>query len=183
MKLTFLSLLMITFLPVFVFSQKSGSRGTVESYTKVGDKMPAFTVTDLDGAKIKIGEANGKVMLVNFWATWCPPCLTEMPRLENDVWNKYKSENFYMIAIAREQTDDEIKDFKKENRLSFPMAADPEREVYKLFGNGGIPRSYVVDGDGKILYQSVGYSRDDFDRMIKIIESQLKKAQKVKSAK
>jgi peroxiredoxin len=153
----------------------------MKSLTNVGQRMPSFTVTTLDGAKVSISDLKGKVVLVNFWATWCPPCLVEMPRLEKEVWQKYKSSEFVMVAIAREQTENEITAFRQEYKYSFPMAADTEREVYKLFGNGGIPRSYVVGADGKIVFQSVGYNAREFDNMKKAIQKELAKAQKAKA--
>ncbi len=148
----------------------------VESYTRVGQQMPAFSFTTLDGKKTGVGELKGKVVYVNFWATWCPPCLAEMPRMEREVWQKYKSSpDFFMVAIAREQTGDEIAPFMKRNRLTFPAAPDPEREVYRLFGDGGIPRSYVIGRDGRILFQSVGYDEGDFARMKNVIAKALAK--------
>jgi peroxiredoxin len=183
MKITSLCLLLLLAFPALVASQSFAPQDDTESYTRVGDKMPAFTITDLNGREISTANLKGKVMLVNFWATWCPPCRAEMPRLEKEVWQKYRDSEFVMVAIAREQSEEEIAEFQKENRLSFPFAADPQREVYKRFGNGGIPRSYVVGVDGKILYQSVGYLPSEFDQMKKVIEKELAKAQKAKAGK
>jgi peroxiredoxin len=165
------------------YPQRFLAQDDIESYTKVGQNMPAFTVTDMSGAQINTSELKGKVVLINFWATWCPPCLVELPRLENEVWQKYRGTDFVMLAIAREQSDEEIAAFRKEYGFSFPMASDPQREVYKLFGNGGIPRSYVVGADGKILFQSVGYIAAEFDQMKKMIEKELAKMQKAKASK
>lgn len=143
--------------------------------------MPAFTVTDLDGTEINIASLRGKVVLINFWATWCSPCLAELPRLEKQIWQKFKSDDFVMLAIAREQSDEEVAAFKKERGLTFPMASDPTRAIFKLFGNGGIPRSYVVGRDGNILYQSDGYVPSEFGKMTKLIERELKKPKEVKA--
>ena len=96
-----------------------------------------------------------------------------------DLWQKYKSSpDFFMVAIAREQTADEIAPFMKRNRLTFPAAPDPEREVYKLFGNAGIPRSYVVGRDGRILFQSVGYDEGDFEKMKSVLAKELANGKK-----
>jgi len=170
MKLTLGLLLLL------LFPAPAAAQGDVKSYTREGQPMPAFSFTTLDGKRTSIEELKGKVVYVNFWATWCPPCLAEMPRMEREVWQKYKSSpDFFMVAIAREQTADEIAPFMKQNRLTFPAAPDPDREVYRLFGDGGIPRSYVVGRDGRILFQSVGYDGGDFSKMKSVISKALAK--------
>jgi thiol-disulfide isomerase/thioredoxin len=89
------------------------------SYTKVGDLIPSFSLTALEGAAFNIEGMKGKVVLVNFWATWCAPCLTEMPMLEKEVWQKYKGTDFSMMAIAREQGIQEIKAFQEKYKFTF----------------------------------------------------------------
>jgi len=181
MKLPFLCLLLLLLFSITVAeSQPYLPQNEIESYTKVGQKMPSFTVNTLEGTKVSTDDLKGKVLLVNFWATWCPPCQFEMPRLEKEVWQKFKSDDFLMVAVAREQTEQEIGAFRKARGYSFPMAADVNREVYKLFGNGGIPRSYVVNEDGKILFQSVGYTPAEFDQMTKVLEKELERVRKEK---
>jgi thiol-disulfide isomerase/thioredoxin len=169
MKLTSCLLLMLLWLTPAAAQE-------IESYTREGQQMPAFSFTMLGGKRSSVEELKGKVVFVNFWATWCPPCLAEMPRMEREIWQRYKSSpDFFMVAIAREQTADEIAPYLKRNRLTFPAAPDPEREVYKLFGNGGIPRSYVIGRDGRILFQSVGYDGGDFAKMKRVLAKELSK--------
>ena len=171
MKQVFLS-----FLLLFLFAVGIAAQEETKSYTKVGQEMPDFTVTNAGGGKFKISELKGKIVYVKFWATWCPPCLEEMPRIEKEIWQKNRrSENFVMTAIAREQTEKDINPFIKKYDYDFPTAADPQREIFKLFGNVGIPRSYVVGADGKILFQTVGYNAAEFSRMAKMIEDELAK--------
>jgi peroxiredoxin len=145
------------------------------SYTKVGQDVPSFAITTLEGEEFSTAALKGKVLLLNFWATWCPPCQTEMPMLEKEIWNKYKGREFEMIAIAREQTDKEITEYRTKYKYTFPMAPDPKRGVYGKFANAGIPRTYVINRDGKILYQSTGYSPEDFQKMKNILEKELRK--------
>jgi peroxiredoxin len=150
----------------------------IETYTKVGARIPQFTVTTLEGKRFSSTEVKGKVLVLNLWATWCAPCRVEMPRLEREIWKSFNRNDFAMIAIAREETNEQITAFQKTIGFTFPMAADPDRSIFKLFASGGIPRTYVIGRDGTILYQSLGYEEAEFDKLKSVIEMELKKSQR-----
>src|SRR5882762_6421300 len=143
--------------------------------TRVGQEAPAFECTTLDGKKVDLKNLRGKVVLINFFATWCGPCMAEMPHLEKEVWQKFKDKNFAMVAVGREHENKELSDFPKKHQLTFPIAGDPKRKIYGRFATQYIPRNYVIGADGKIVFQSVGYDEAQFGRMIEVIGKELGK--------
>ncbi|MBN1480021.1 TlpA family protein disulfide reductase [candidate division KSB1 bacterium] len=141
--------------------------------TKIGQQAPNFLIKTLEGGEIDLAELRGRVVLLNFFATWCSPCLQELPHLELDVWQRFKNHDFFLIAIGREHTKRELVTFTNIVTFTFPIAADPKREIYSRFATKYIPRNILIDKTGTIIYQSVGYSKDEFQRIIDKIEEAL----------
>lgn len=141
----------------------------------IGDKAPDFTCTTIDGKTISISELKGKVVLVNFFATWCNPCVREMPYLQSDVFEKIKTDEFFMIAIAVEQQVNDVTKFKntKGKGVGFPMAVDPDGNIYKLFATQSIPRTFVIDKEGIVKWESGGLSNPQFQDLISLIQKEL----------
>ena len=160
-------------LTAFVMAPGSLWKDKPDSYVQVGQQIPPFTVTNTERKQVKITDLRGEIVLVNFWATWCGPCLAEMPRLEKEIWQKYKGDKFTILAIDREESEQQITTFRNQHDFTFPMGFDPNRDIYKLFADSGIPRNYVVGANGDILFESVGYSAEEFDRMKKVIQREL----------
>jgi peroxiredoxin len=116
----------------------------------------------------------GDIVVLNFFAIWCGPCLSELPRLEKEVWQAHRGDGFKLFAIGREHTAAELNAFRKEHGFTFSLAEDPERDTYSRFAEKTIPRTYVIDRDGTILYQSKGYDPAEFTRMVAVINDALK---------
>jgi thiol-disulfide isomerase/thioredoxin len=143
---------------------------------QVGDAAPAFVAGLLGGGEFDLAARKGKVVLVNWFATWCPPCKAEMPHLEKEVWRRFKDDaDFAMVSVAREETAKEVGPFVAEHEVTWPFALDPERKAYAKYATAYIPRNVVVDREGKIIFQSQGFERADFDAMIEVIAAELEK--------
>jgi peroxiredoxin len=112
-----------------------------------------FTLTDLQGRPWHLQDLKGKVVLVNFWATWCPPCRKEMPDLDA-LYNKFKDQGFIVLAISDEESA-KVSPYIAEHKISYPVMLDPGRKVNDAFIVEGIPKSFVYDRSGKLVAQSI----------------------------
>jgi len=114
---------------------------------------PEFTLTDITGKKWKFSDLRGKVVLVNFWATWCPPCRKEMPDLDA-LYRRFAAKGFVVLGISDEEKQ-KVEPFIREHKVTFPVLLDPGRKVNDAFVVEGIPKSFVYDRDGKLVAQSI----------------------------
>lgn len=142
--------------------------------TKIGQNVPSFEIEKKDGQKITSESLKGKVVLINFFATWCPPCRMELPKVQEHIWDNFSiRDDFEVIVLAREEGWDKIDPFVKEYGYTFPFYPDLNRKVYSLFAENTIPRNVIIDRDGKIIYQSIGYSEEEFAKLFQVIADQL----------
>jgi peroxiredoxin len=114
---------------------------------------PEFTLSDLSGKTWTFSELRGKVVLVNFWATWCPPCRKEMPDLEA-LYGRFAAKGFVVLGISDEEAA-KVEPFIRERKISFPVLLDPGRKANEMFVVDGIPKSFVYDREGKLVAQSI----------------------------
>jgi len=112
-----------------------------------------FTLTDLQGKTWTLSDLRGKVVLVNFWATWCPPCRKEMPDLQA-LYNRFKDQGLVILAISDEEAE-KVQPFIAERKITYPVMLDSGRKVNELFQVEGIPKSFVYNREGKLVAQSI----------------------------
>lgn len=162
-------------LAISLFTAVTFSQADTTTLTKPGDYAPVFSCKTIDGKVLDISKMKGKVILLNFFATWCPPCNLELPVLQKNIWDKYKGKSdFVLVILGREHTDAEVAEFVKKKGFTMPFAADPERVIFSKYATQSIPRNVVIGRDGKILYQSIGYSPEEFKKLEELIAGQVK---------
>lgn len=116
---------------------------------------PELTLTNLDGESVSLFDYLGKVVLVNLWATWCPPCREEMPTLQA-FYDKYSSDGFVLIAIDQGETSQQVIPFVNEYNLTFPIWLDVSSEAGRVFKTMNLPSSYVIDRAGRVRLMWIG---------------------------
>ena len=153
------------------------NRPTPEEATivKDGQKAPNFEVQMFDGSTVKLADLKGKVVLLNFWATWCPPCRAELARVEKDIIEKFKGEPFVFIPVSRGEKRETVAAFREKMGSTFPMGLDTDGRVYAEYAQTYIPRNFLIGKDGKVVKASVGYDEAEFAELIKLIEKEIKK--------
>lgn len=116
---------------------------------------PAFSLPDLDETLRSLAEFKGKPVIINFWATWCPPCREEMPSMER-AWQKIESEGIAMLGINVGEDFDTVFGFTGEIDVSFPLLLDEDSSATEKWPIRGLPTTYIINPDGQIVYQALG---------------------------
>jgi Peroxiredoxin len=143
---------------------------------KVGDVAPDFELKLTDGKKVKLSELRGKVVMLQFTASWCGVCRKEMPYIERDIWQKHKGrDEFVLIGIDRDEPLEKVLDFAKQTKVTYPLGLDPGADIFAKYANreAGITRNVLIDRDGKIVKLTRLYNEEEFAGLVTEIEKQL----------
>jgi cytochrome c biogenesis protein CcmG, thiol:disulfide interchange protein DsbE len=151
-------LLLIGLAVLLLASPKSGSQAAGPSSVvpiKVNFSAPELSLQNISGKTESLSDFRGNVVLVNNWATWCPPCKAEMPTLAA-YFNEHNPEGFTIIAIEAGEPLEKVTQFANDYNLKFSVWLDPDGASLKAFGNGNLPNSYVIDRSGTVRYAWTG---------------------------
>lgn len=142
---------------------------------KIGDKAPNFTLNFIDGKQQTLNDLKGNVVVLQFTASWCSVCRKEMPHLEKEVWLPNKNKNFILIGIDYDEPLEKVKAFKEKMKITYPMALDPNADIFALYAKkrSGVTRNVVIDQNGNIAFLTRLYDRKEFEAMKKKIEELL----------
>lgn len=134
----------------------------------INDKAADFTVQMLSGKPVKLSDLKGKVVLLNFWATWCGPCMMEFQEIPSRIIAPFKDKDFVFLAISRGEGQElvakKMADLKTKG-IDFNVGMDPDKSIWAQYGTAGIPKNYLIDQNGVIRYVSTGYGASKVDQM------------------
>lgn len=117
---------------------------------------PDFAVADLAGRTVRLSGLRGRVVLLNLWTTWCPPCREEMPSMER-LYTRFRDRDFELLAVSQDEDGKRVVEpFVREMRLSFPVLIDPEHQVGDRYGVWGYPETFVIDRNGYVVERVIG---------------------------
>lgn len=156
------------------FAQINDDRGYL---VKVGDMAPNFSVKLIDGKIIKLSSLRGKIVMLQFTASWCGVCRKEMPYIEKDIWKKHKANSdFALLAIDRDEPLETVRKFAKSIPISYPIGLDPKADIFALYAQreAGITRNVIIDKTGKIVLLTRLYTVEEFSKMTLLLDSLLK---------
>lgn len=145
---------------------------------KVGDEAPDFTLQLTDGTEFTLSKNRGKVVMLQFTASWCGVCRKEMPFIEKDIWQKHKSNpNFVLVGIDREEPLEDVKKFAETTGVTYPMALDSKADVFAMYAErkSGITRNILIDGEGRIVKLTRLFNEAEFNGLVQMIDSMLAK--------
>ena len=143
---------------------------------RVGDIAPEMELELTDGQKVKLSDLRGKVVMLQFTASWCGVCRKEMPFIEKDIWQKHKSNpNFALIGVDRDEPIETVLGFAEKTGVTYPLALDPGAEHFAKYAErkAGITRNVLVDKEGKIVMLTRLYNEEEFAALCKKIDEML----------
>jgi len=168
-------LIYVLLIPVLLFgcSQKTeNNRGYI---VQSGDATPDFEIQFTDSSTARLSDFHGRVIMLQFTASWCKVCREEMPYIEKYIWQEFKDDGLVLIGIDRDEPLETVVKFAEQMQISYPLALDPGAEIFQLFAleKAGVTRNIIIDKNGNIVYLTRLFDKDEFYEMRDVIEKLL----------
>ncbi len=150
----------------------SSDRGYI---VKIGDIAPDFTINEAGGTSYRLSDLRGKVVMLQFTASWCSVCRKEMPFIEKEIWQAKKDDGFVLVGIDRDEPSNKVLKFKQDMKITYPLALDPGASIFGMYAEkeAGVTRNVIIDRSGRIIFLTRLYDKHEFDEMKRIIFKEL----------
>ena len=143
-----------------------------ERIVGVGDSAPDFSVVADNGRTVSLGNFGGRLLILNFWATWCPPCIQEMPSLD-ELQKRFKDSGVVVLGLSVDKNEKDYRNLLSKANVSFLTARDPENRINQEYGTFKFPETYIISKDGKVIQKIIGPANWTDDNMVGYVRSLL----------
>ena len=157
-----------------IFAQQQAD--SVGFYVKIGDPSPNFELTFPNGDSTSFSELKGKVIMLQFTASWCSVCRQEIPHIEKDIVQDLKCDELVVIGVDMDEPAEKVVKFAENMKISYPLALDPGAKIFELFAdkNSGVTRNVIIDKKGNIAHLTRLFNMEEFNTMVEKIKNLLK---------
>ena len=168
-------------MPLLVQAQENKA-DSVGYIVRVGQMAPDFEMTLTDGSTVRLSDLRGRVVMLQFTASWCGVCRKEMPYIERDIWQKHKDSGFALYGIDRDEPLEKVKTFALQTGVTYPMALDPGADIFARYAErqAGITRNVLIDREGRIVLMTRLYKEEEFASLCRKIDELLDTVPSVK---
>ncbi len=153
-----------------LFAQQQAD--SVGFYVRVGDPSPEFALIFPNGDSTSFADLKGKVIMLQFTASWCSVCRQEIPHIEKKIWQDLKSDDLVVIGVDMDEPAEKVIKFAEDMKITYPLALDPGAEIFGLFAHkqSGVTRNVIIDKKGKIAHLTRLFNMEEFNRMVEKIK-------------
>jgi peroxiredoxin len=143
---------------------------------EVGDSAPLFETTLTNGKTFRLEDQKGKVVMLQFTASWCGVCRKEMPHIEKEIWQPHKDKGLVVVGIDRDEPLETVTKFAEETSISYPLALDPRAGIFQLYAENkaGVTRNVLIDREGKIVFLTRLFNEEEFSALVNNVDQLMK---------
>ncbi|WP_423128433.1 peroxiredoxin family protein [Gaoshiqia sp. Z1-71] len=145
---------------------------------KIGQQAPDFTAETPDGKTVRLSDLKGKVVMLQFTASWCSVCRKEMPHIEKDIWQKHKNNpDFALFGVDLDEPKEVVEKYTGQIPVTYPMLLDPKGKIFYSYAEkgAGVTRNVIIDPNGKIIFMTRLYKEEEFEEMKNVIEESIRR--------
>ncbi|MGM0378013.1 MAG: TlpA family protein disulfide reductase [Bacteroidota bacterium] len=163
------SVFFLFFITSFACQSQENDRGYI---VEVGEKAPEFSAQLTNGETFNLKDHRGQVVMLQFTASWCGVCREEMPHIEEEIWQKHKDEDLVVVGIDRDEPLETVKKFAKETGITYPLALDPDAEIFSLYAEkkAGVTRNVLINREGEIVFLTRLFNPEEFSALVDKID-------------